>query len=71
MYMWDILTLTSYLLFILNSDLIRCPAFYLVTLDTKELALMASGKAKSGGPQNLKPHEYGEGKYRQWVERCL
>ena len=55
MYMWDIFTLTNYFLFILNSDLIRCPAFYLVTLDTKGLALMTSGKAKSGSPQNLKP----------------
>ena len=53
--MWDTFTLTNYFLFILNSDLIRCPAFYLVTLDTKGLALMTSGKAKSGSPQNLKP----------------
>ena len=38
----------SQLLFIRSSDLIRYPRFYLATLDSKGLAFMKSGKAKSG-----------------------
>lgn len=46
MYMWDIFTLTSYFLFILNSDLIRCPEFYLVTLRHQRISLNDIWKGK-------------------------
>lgn len=47
MYIWDIFILRSYLLFFRNSDLIRCPVFYLTTLGPKILAFMESGKTKA------------------------